>query len=192
MSSEGHYELWKEGIHHHDISESNLMYYRNAEGVAVGVLNDFDISSTRDSDVLRYNERTGTIQFMAMELLRQPTLDGHKTHEYYHDAESFIWVLAWVTLHHEHGTRLPRKDRALESLLSLQPDECSDKKAAFLMTERNVVQPPPSQQKNWEVAVICLKMLGLRYAERGGKPIDVVMEEAYKKWLHDVVKDFLD
>ncbi|KAH7922355.1 hypothetical protein BV22DRAFT_663661 [Leucogyrophana mollusca] len=114
-----HYELWKDGIDHHVIGESNLMYYHNTQGVTAGVFNDFDVSSTTESR--QRNGRAGTIPFMAIELLKQPALDGHKTHEYYHDAESLIWVFAWVTLHYEHGTRLPRKDRPLENLLSLQP-----------------------------------------------------------------------
>ncbi|KAH7920052.1 hypothetical protein BV22DRAFT_1074614 [Leucogyrophana mollusca] len=184
-----HYELWKEGIHHRDISESNLMYYRNAQGVAVGVLNDYDLSSTTEGR--QGDERTGTIPFMSVELLRRPALDGHKTHEYYHDAESLIWVLAWVTLHYEHGTRRPRQHRPLEGLLSLQAVECSDKKTSFMVHGRNEVKPPPSQQGNWEVARGCLKVLATHYVEADGSPVVLAMEEAFEKWLFNLVKKSL-
>ncbi|KAH7923107.1 hypothetical protein BV22DRAFT_1121048 [Leucogyrophana mollusca] len=167
-----HYELWKQDIHHRDISESNLMYYCNAEGVAVGVLNDFDLSSTTKGR--QSNKRTGTIAFMAIELLTQTVLDGHETHEYHHAAESFIWVLAWVTLHYEHGTRLPRQHRPLERLLSSQGVACGKEKVWLMVSERNELKPPPSQQESWKVAMGCLEVLAMQYAETGAGVEDVL------------------
>ncbi|KAH7903649.1 hypothetical protein BJ138DRAFT_984464, partial [Hygrophoropsis aurantiaca] len=88
-----HYALWKGELYHRDISENNLMYYRDKGNIAVGVLNDFDLSSTKQ--IRQGNERTGTIPFMAIQLLKQQSTSGHYRHLYRHDAESFMWVLAW-------------------------------------------------------------------------------------------------
>ncbi|KAH7923110.1 hypothetical protein BV22DRAFT_1093462 [Leucogyrophana mollusca] len=210
-----HYELWKGGIHHRDISASNLMYYRNAQGVAVGVLNDFDLSSTTEGR--QGNERTGTIPFMAIELLRKSALHGHGTHEYYHDAESLIWVFAWVTLHYEDGTQLPRKDRPLESLLSLQAVACGKEKSWFMLDGRKEVTPRPSQRRNWNLARRCLRILTAHYNrdrdenldldldldededlgeeeledEHENDPVNLVAEVVFEKWLHRVVRRFL-
>ncbi|KAF9235696.1 hypothetical protein BU15DRAFT_77721 [Melanogaster broomeanus] len=42
-----HYELWKAGIHHGDITPENLTYYRrnDTNRTMVGVLNDYDLAS---------------------------------------------------------------------------------------------------------------------------------------------------
>ncbi|KAH7922354.1 hypothetical protein BV22DRAFT_1017480 [Leucogyrophana mollusca] len=184
-----HYKLWKGGIYHRDISESNLMYYRNAQGVAVGVLNDYDLSSAKQ--VQQGSERTGTVPFMAIELLEQKDLEGHITHEYRHDAESLVWVLAWVALHYKGGARLPRKDRPLEVWQSLQAAECSEKKAAFVVRGRRKIVPPPSQQENWEVARRCLMELTAHYSAEHSEEFIMTVEEVFEKWLYNVVKDFL-
>jgi len=83
------------GILHRDISRSNLMVYKNANGEWTGVLNDYDLSSTRQ-DGPSGNERTGTVPFMAIDLLREQALEGTVENLYRHDVESLIWVLAWV------------------------------------------------------------------------------------------------
>ena len=57
------------GIHHGDISLKNLMYGILAKtGVPVGVVNDFDLASWDDHSTTN-NDRTGTIPFMAIDLL---------------------------------------------------------------------------------------------------------------------------
>ncbi|KIJ16066.1 hypothetical protein PAXINDRAFT_11106 [Paxillus involutus ATCC 200175] len=64
-----HYVLWKAGIHHRDVSCDNLMYYR-VDGQVIGVLNDYDLVSLA-SDTPLGNQRTGTMLFMAIDLLKQ-------------------------------------------------------------------------------------------------------------------------
>ncbi|KAH7918880.1 hypothetical protein BV22DRAFT_1134261 [Leucogyrophana mollusca] len=159
----------------HIVSERNLMYYRNAKGVAVGVLNDYDLASTNEGQ--QGNKRMGTIPFMAIELLDHEGFEGHITHQYRHDAESLVWVLAWVTLHYVHGTRLPRKDRPLEAWQSLQAPECGVKKSAFVLRGRLRIVPPPSQKRNWQVVMRSLKMLNAHYSQDGDKDHDEDEEE---------------
>ncbi|KAG2102497.1 uncharacterized protein F5147DRAFT_528339, partial [Suillus discolor] len=89
-----HHALWKIGEHHRDVSPSNLTGYRT-HGQFTGVLNDYDLSLfQRDSP--NSLERTGTVPFMALDLLIPEFMAGKVEHVYAHDAESFIWVLTWT------------------------------------------------------------------------------------------------
>ena len=67
------------------------MYY--CEGnFAVGVLNDWDLAMVLSSSATPNTDRTGTIPFMALQLL-----SGERVvHMFRHDAESFIWLFLWV------------------------------------------------------------------------------------------------
>jgi len=40
---------------------------------------------------------------MALELLTAEAIQGEIEHVYQHDAESFIWVLTWVSLRYDGG-----------------------------------------------------------------------------------------
>jgi len=71
------------------------MVYKNANGEWTGVLNDYDLSSTRQ-DGPSGNQRTGTVPFMAIDLLMEQALEGTVENLYRHDAESLIWVLVCV------------------------------------------------------------------------------------------------
>lgn len=87
------------GIAHKDISLSNLLCtVRN--GRIVGILNDFDLAGfmkpgVRNPERMGW-ERTGSIAFMATDLLKHP--DGQQKRWYRHDLESFLWCLFWVMM----------------------------------------------------------------------------------------------
>ncbi|KAI6116675.1 hypothetical protein EV401DRAFT_1806272, partial [Pisolithus croceorrhizus] len=99
---EGHPILWKNGVYHRDISPSNLMFKRTSDGKIMGVLNDFDLASIEDG--LTRTECTGTVPFMALELLDPEGSCGQTNHLYEYVAESFIWILIWMTLRYDNGT----------------------------------------------------------------------------------------
>jgi len=66
-----------------------------------GVLNDFDLSTimkpnSRNPD-RQGLERTGTLPFMAVELLNEKGFNGKVPRRYDHELESFAWVLVWVS-----------------------------------------------------------------------------------------------
>ncbi|KAK0478857.1 hypothetical protein IW261DRAFT_1481272 [Armillaria novae-zelandiae] len=79
-------------ILHRDISPGNIMWRRTSDGHIRGVLNDFDLSSLRDVLGASSLQRTGTLPYMACELLinknRQPP-----QHLYRHDVESIFYVI---------------------------------------------------------------------------------------------------
>ncbi|KAF8881760.1 hypothetical protein BD779DRAFT_995636 [Infundibulicybe gibba] len=96
-----HLHLWRDGIRHCDISVSNLMYDKVHDR---GILNDFDLAQLRGRLPPSGTERTGTMPFMALDLLRGPaTWHGHVEREYRHDAESFAWVLFWICCGYQDG-----------------------------------------------------------------------------------------
>ena len=65
-----------------------------------GVLNDFDLSTIMKPGSPLPNrqglERTGTLPFMATELLEDEGFEGKIPRRYCHELESFTWVLVWV------------------------------------------------------------------------------------------------
>lgn len=110
---EGHEILWDLGIEHTDPSLNNMMVASKTTEKGetwFGVLNDWDLSTIRlphdQPDITKNRERTGTIPFMAMDLLCKEYMDGHIAREYRHDLEGFIWVLPWVCLQYEGSQRI--------------------------------------------------------------------------------------
>jgi len=106
----GHYRLWVNGIRHGDISLNNLIYNISPTGKVEGVLNDYDLASW-DKISTTNSDRTGTVPFMALDLLRGG-LDRQIPRLYRHDAESFVWVLAYLTAitveYRGHSVRISR------------------------------------------------------------------------------------
>jgi len=181
-----HRVLWKYGVRHRDISASNLMYYKTSNGLIVGVLNDYDLSSVRDTPT--GTERTGTVPFMAMELLTKAALQGKVEHLYRHDAESFIWVLIWVCLRYENGVL---KGTMLNEWLKEDALGCHDKKASFLYTGRKdpETQPSLSHRTNWVIAQSCINVVN---SFHGIFPVPTVEdEEVFTTWLEVLVQPSL-
>jgi Fungal protein kinase len=90
----GHRRLWENGVEHGDINVQSLMYDKSNNS---GVLNDFDLSHRAQNKMYLGNERTGTMQFMALDVLTEEARDG-LIPRLYRDAESFAWVLLWICL----------------------------------------------------------------------------------------------
>ncbi|KAI6011419.1 hypothetical protein EDC04DRAFT_2525241, partial [Pisolithus marmoratus] len=77
-----------------DITLDLLIFERDSNGKIIDVLNDFDLMSTDDGPSTGA-ECTGTVPFMALDLLTEGGLYGQLKHSYEYDAESFVWVLTW-------------------------------------------------------------------------------------------------
>jgi len=72
-----------------------------------GVLNDWDLSRQRVGHGSTRNgaERTGTIPYMALDLLDPEALDGRVPRLYRHDLEGLVWILVWVFIQYEGRDR---------------------------------------------------------------------------------------
>ena len=130
------------------------MFYLDSDKRVIGVLNDYDLSSLKHAPTGR--ERTGTVPFMAMELLTTKALTGKVEHLYRHDAESFIWVLTFASLRYEDGKPL-NESRLLDNWLTVDAIGCYKEKNTFLSLERrdDDLQVSPSHQTNWNIARSC-------------------------------------
>ncbi|KAF6743443.1 hypothetical protein DFP72DRAFT_827813 [Ephemerocybe angulata] len=119
---ECHHEAWKRGgVLHRDLSESNIMISRRGGGDPKGLLNDWDMASfveaLKDQTSSAHN-RTGTLPFMALDIIYPTTLTVHpREHWYRHDLESFFWILVWAAIHYN----LKEKTRDKEVHPSLVP-----------------------------------------------------------------------
>ncbi|TFY76453.1 hypothetical protein EWM64_g7557 [Hericium alpestre] len=95
-------------ILHRDISLRNIMIFENGSlpGKRPGLLIDIDYSvkTDREFDTDLTNHRTGTLPFMAIDVLNA---DESVEHKAYHDLESFFYVLFWICITME-GPGRPR------------------------------------------------------------------------------------
>jgi serine/threonine protein kinase len=132
----GHYHLWEAGVHHRDISVNNLMYDKASSNA--GVLIDFDLA-VFNNDLSPWGfECTGTIPFMALQLIDPNIKSGSIKHAYHHDWESFIWVLFWIFGCYKDGQELSSRSRAFELWLSPESHISYKCKLADLIKPRGV------------------------------------------------------
>ena len=109
MVSIGHFNAFTVAkVLHRDLSEKNLMF-QVKDGSTKGVVNDWDMASILNDDgevpTSTAKHRTGTLPFMARDLLRP----NPPPHLYRHDLESFFYILVWSTIHYDlkNKVRLP-------------------------------------------------------------------------------------
>ena len=90
----GHKSLFEDGkILYRDISENNIIITEAATtGDPKGMLIDLDLAKELDSLPSGASHRTGTMQFMAIEVLQE------KGHTYRHDLESVFYVFIWMCI----------------------------------------------------------------------------------------------
>ncbi|KAI1093444.1 serine/threonine-protein kinase Sgk2 [Rostrohypoxylon terebratum] len=87
-----HRSLYVKGkILHRDISSNNIIITKPEMADSFkGMLIDLDLAKVRDSGPSGAQQQTGTMQFMAVEVLLKTD------HAYRHDLESFFYVLLWM------------------------------------------------------------------------------------------------
>ena len=106
-----------------------------------GVLNDFDLSTIMKPGDRNPNrqglERTGTLPFMAVQLLEDEGFDGKVPRRYDHELESFAWVLVWVSRCVVSGEEYEPPQR-LKEWLGHNNDEVYKSKLAFMRDHRGI------------------------------------------------------
>lgn len=111
-----HRSLYLKGnILHRDVSENNIIITNPDEtGGFTGMLIDLDLAKVLGSGRSGARHQTGTMEFMAIEVLRG--ID----HTYRHDLESFFYVLLWICARRvwERGFGCSAADRSKESMLN--------------------------------------------------------------------------
>jgi len=105
------------------------MYKRREDGTIVGVLIDFDLAILCGSPSTN-TERTGTMHFMALDMLESIAANTHQSHLYRHDAESFLWVAIWVCGTYEGGKE--RLDAPFKAWTQGDARHCRAFKVEFL------------------------------------------------------------
>jgi hypothetical protein len=158
------------------------MYYEDGEKI-VGVLNDFDLASTEDS--VTATQRTGTVPFMAVDLLTVEGILGEVRHLYEHDAQSFIWVLVWVSLQYEGG-KLHGRHPELDEWQKDDPVRCGVMKSGFLLlgSWRKLLSGK-GHEGNWKLAkkgIIALRTLAISKSDSGGS-LTLDIDAAFEKLL---------
>ncbi|KAK0189848.1 hypothetical protein F5146DRAFT_1002045 [Armillaria mellea] len=138
-------------ILHRDISPGNIMWRRTSDGHVRGVLNDFDLSSLRDVPGASSFQRTGTLPYMAYELLVNHENGNPPQHLYWHDVESIFYVILLRCCRYEVVTIQQSSDREISSCMTeivhsqfdhwykLGRQELSEKKFFFM---RHSSTPP--------------------------------------------------
>ncbi|KAG2355973.1 hypothetical protein BDR07DRAFT_1613397 [Suillus spraguei] len=160
-----HRILWISGVYQYDVNPSNLMVYRTLNGFWMGVINDYDLSSSENGSGGGH-KRIGMIPFMAIDLLTKKAMKYKAEHLYQHIAESFIWVLIWVG-QYEDG-KILSKDRPPDCWLTAfgNASDCHKIKWTFLtlaIESRIGVSPPPKPL--WELDLLLLTFLISFYVE---------------------------
>ncbi|KAG2072831.1 hypothetical protein BDR04DRAFT_1096036 [Suillus decipiens] len=189
-----HLTLWKAGVYHRDVSPGNLMWYWK-DGKRIGVLNDYDLSSLAGAPGPRGNERTGTVPFMALELLTEKGQRGEVKHLYRHDLESFMWCFAWISLRYKEGVLLPRGLRPFDDWAKLDAVTCRKEKMVF-QTDREVPPRLPKDPLMWEFINDCFDLLDAhgfnqrtqrRLAKKAGRQINFQESESD---IHSFLQSF--
>ena len=118
-----------------------------------GVLNDWDLSHYPGfpNSLQPHGERTGTVPFMAVDLLNDNNWKGKQPRLYRHDLEGLIWILPWVFLQYEDSTF---KIRKLNSWSTGNYHQCKSAKSEML--ESPGLQIPMDSWRNQWPAVEAL------------------------------------
>ncbi|KAF8808813.1 hypothetical protein BYT27DRAFT_7241462 [Phlegmacium glaucopus] len=101
-----HAFLWKYRVEHGDPSLGNTMYDPDLK---CGVLTDFDLSIFQWEPSVIGTDPTGTIPFMATDLLTEAYWQGLIKRLYRHELEAFIWILPYTFLLYDDGVRSRNK-----------------------------------------------------------------------------------
>ncbi len=99
-----------------------------------GVLTDFDLTVFAWLTRVPGTDRTGTIPFMALELLQDRYWTGNITRRYHHELEAFMWMLPFVFLAYDDG-KFDRKAPFVLYWMTSDHNTCREKKVDFAVVQ---------------------------------------------------------
>ncbi|CAA7264470.1 unnamed protein product [Cyclocybe aegerita] len=151
-----HAFLWKHGVEHGDPSLYNIMYDPQTHH---GVMTDFDLAIIQFLPRIPGTDRTGTVPFMATDLLSEEYWFGLKIRYYHHELEAFIWVLPFIFLLYEGGIRGSHK--LVDPWITSDYKTCAERKVFFLMLlDKLGCDVKPEFKAFWELAwSLCVLLL---------------------------------
>jgi hypothetical protein len=175
----GHYRLWTSGVEHNDISVKNLMYDKDNENR--GILNDYDLAHLNGQQRPSCTERTGTMPFMALDLLA----DGKIERRYRHDCESFAWVLLWICCRYKNGKEI--KNPPLREFITHNYRRCFEKKLSSFST-RQKMKATNSYKDFWDASVALVRHFVVKHVSREDntpEPVDLEVLRDCRKILEE-------
>ena len=95
------------------------------QGLKCGVLIDYDLSISRQQP----GTDTGSIPFMAVELLTDQYWNGGIVRLYRHEFEAFLWILPFVFLRYQNGK--PQPGTPVDKWMTSNNITCAEKKSHF-------------------------------------------------------------
>lgn len=105
--------------------------YDPRPGYECGVLMDYDLAIFKSTARPSGDTRTGTVPFMATQLLRKAYWEGQIQRLYKHELEACIWVLAFVFLRYNDRQIVP--DTQVEGWMIPDYDVCCNRKSGFIL-----------------------------------------------------------
>ncbi len=162
----GHSFIRKHGIGHSDPSLWNAKYHRTRK---CGILTDFDLSVTAWLTFVPRTDRTGTVPFMAMELLCDGNWKKNNARHYCHELEAFIWMLPCVFLAYSDGKYVPQT-RFIEDWMTPDYNACGEKKNYFLyfeLVKASALVKPAFNDYRALMARACFALVGPFNARQG-------------------------
>jgi len=107
-----------------------MIFRADPSADALGILNDFDMATewfpdTKEAQVSAAHHRTGTLPFMALELVDND--ETEPVHLYRHDLESFFYILIWAATHYDFESQT-KKDTPAVMRDWLSPDTAAEMK----------------------------------------------------------------
>ena len=113
-----------------------------------GILNDFDLAHLSEKPRPSNTKRTGTMPFMALDLLTEDAWDGKIPRLYRHDCESFAWVLLWICCRYEDGKEI--HEAPLSDLITHDFEVCLGKKSGLILRNFANLAPRKPYETFWD------------------------------------------
>ncbi|KAH9890130.1 hypothetical protein C8Q73DRAFT_706798 [Cubamyces lactineus] len=181
-----HYHNWRNGVRHRNISLGNLMCRSEEKDPVCAVLNDWDLGiDARDATLTHTGfEVTGTVPFMAIDLLTREAFDGKVAVLYRHDLEAFIWVLIWAVCCYDNGKMVYTVPKGLYKWDVREPLVCGALKRAFLAHSTPIEPASGDWGDRFKLASLLQVFLADKVTDRQAKANTVLRQTVHQhEWL---------